>query len=344
MEPEPTLTASTNSLETPARPVIEAQTHKAEVALPPRPTPGNPHNFEVRRVAIDQIVVEENRQTLNQDKINRLAESIAEIGLRTPVTVREINGKPTLVTGQHRLEAAKKLGWSDIDAFIFKGDETDARLWELAENLFRKDLTVLERAVSINEWFKLVTEKRKAGQAAHPGGEQPHDKGISGAARDLKITREEVRRAAKIAGISSEAKLRVSEAGLADNQSALMRIAEEPAPEAQVKRVEEIAARRSAPRRKSSKPSQPGMAAGTSLQIQDAVPEPALRQDETLTAEQEAQLATLRTSWRVHNVLRREEFESASAVTQGHFIRDELFATTTVDATVTRSQRLAAVS
>ena len=127
-------------------------------------------------------------------------------------------------------------------------------------------------------------------------------------------------------------------------QGCLLAIAHEHSLEAQLAKVQEIAARRSAPRRKPPKSTQPQEGGSTDLQIQKTVPEPALRQDETLTAEQEAQLATLRTSWRVHNVLRREEFESASAVTQGHFIRDELFATTTVDATVTRSQRLAAVS
>ncbi len=304
----------------------EAQS-AAQAALPSGPAPGNTNTFELRRVAIDQIAVKDNRQTLNQNKVDRLAESMTEIGLRTPITVREVKGKLILITGQHRLEAAKNLGWSHIDAFIFEGDQTDARLWELAENLFRKDLTVLERADSINEWLKLVTEKRKAGQLAQPGGEQPHDKGISGAARELNITREEVRRAAKIAGISSKAKEKARQAGLADNQFALMRIAKEPTPEAQVAQVEEIAARRAVPRSNSRKP---GITAATNPQSQDVL---AARQNETMTAEHEAELASLRTSWRVHKVLRREEFEKMSLGTQRYFIEEELLGIKTIEAT-----------
>jgi ParB-like chromosome segregation protein Spo0J len=303
---------------------MEHEADRTALETAPKLTPGSSHRFEVSRVPVDQIVIEETRRVLNQDKVSHLAESIAEIGLRTPITVREVNGTPMLVTGQHRLEAAKKLGWSHIDAFIFQGDETDARLWELAENLFRNDLTVLERAESINGWLTLVEEKRKAGQAAHPGGEQPHDKGLSSVARELKITREEVRRAAKIAGISAEAKLRAREAGLADNQSALMTIAKAPTPEAQVARVEEIAVGRSVPRRT---PSKPGIWVGSILEIKNVVPIPELtaRPDETLAADQQAQLATLQTSWRIDGVLRREDFETVSAAIQTHFVRNELF-------------------
>jgi ParB-like chromosome segregation protein Spo0J len=185
--------------------------------------------------------------------VDGLAGSMAEIGLKTPLTVREFNGEFLLGPGAHRLAAAKKLGWSEIPCFIFNGDETEFRLWALAENLFRKELTVLERAELINEWRKLVEEKRKAGQIAHPGGDQPHNKDVSGTARELDITREEVRRAAKIARISADALLRIRDKGLDDNQSALLRIADEP-PEKQVEKVDELAVRK--PRGPQKKPKQ----------------------------------------------------------------------------------------
>lgn len=224
-----------------------APTQNVEAVTAPPPPPGETtvskeHIMEVRRIPIGQIVVEGHGRTVDQDKLENLKASMAEIGLRTPITVRPANGKYRPGPGRHRLEAAKQLGWSEIDCFVLEGDETDARLWELAENFFRSDLTVLERAEVVDEWVRLVQQKRKAGQAAHPGGEQPHDRGISGAARELDVTREEVRRAKRIAGISVDAKAEACQKGLADNQSALMKIAKEKTPEAQINKVHELAA------------------------------------------------------------------------------------------------------
>lgn len=48
----------------------------------------------------------------------------------------------------------------------------DARLWEIAENLHRAELTVQERAEHIAEWVRLTGEK--VAQLAPPsGGVQP---------------------------------------------------------------------------------------------------------------------------------------------------------------------------
>jgi hypothetical protein len=75
-------------------------------------------------------------------------------------------------------------------------------------------------------------------QVAHPGGQQPHDRGISRAAKILGFTREEVRRSQAIAGISEEAK----EIGLDKKQSALLKIAKENGSKAQLAKIEEIKA------------------------------------------------------------------------------------------------------
>jgi hypothetical protein len=123
-------------------------------------------------------------------------------------------------------------------------------------------LTVLERAELINEWRKLVEEKRKAGQIAHPGGDQPHNKDVSGTARELEITREEVRRAAKMARISADTLLRIRDKGLDDNQSALLKIADEP-PEKQLEKVDELAIRKPRGQRKKPKSGTSATGAGS---------------------------------------------------------------------------------
>ena len=72
------------------------------------------------------------------------------------------------------LEACRRLGMELVAVAIHEGDETDARLWEIAENLHRAELTVQERADHIAEWVRLTGEKAKAQVAPL---DRPHDRG-----------------------------------------------------------------------------------------------------------------------------------------------------------------------
>jgi hypothetical protein len=100
-------------------------------------------------------------------------------------------------------------------------------------------LTALERAEDVAERAKDVA--KKAAQDAHPGGRQPHDKGVSKAAKAIGVSRDNIRRSQAIAAISSAAKKAASDAGLTDNEAALLKIAKEPTPDAQVLKVHDIA-------------------------------------------------------------------------------------------------------
>jgi hypothetical protein len=141
--------------------------------------------------------------------------------------------------------AAKRLGWDAILCVEFYGDEIDARIWQVEENLSRAELAALERAEHIEERRNLVLQK--GGQVAPPrGGHQPKNAGIKKTAKALGITREEVRRSKVIAGLSAKAKEEVRKLGLDDNQAALLAIAKEPAAPAQLRVVKEIAERKRA--------------------------------------------------------------------------------------------------
>ena len=162
-----------------------------------------------------------------------------QIRLRTPISVRNSKNGIELVAGRHRLEAAKKLGWKRIDAIVMRDDKLDRRILHNAENLDRADLTALERAEAVAQRAKDVA--KKAAQAAHAGGRQPHDKGVSKAARAMGVSRDNIRRSQTIAAISSAAKKAASVAGLTNNKSALPKIAKEPTPDAQVLKVQDLA-------------------------------------------------------------------------------------------------------
>lgn len=60
------------------------------------------------------------RKTLEEDKIEPLAEDILENGLLKPVYVREGKGRYVLQEGLHRIEALKLLGETKVKANIIQ--------------------------------------------------------------------------------------------------------------------------------------------------------------------------------------------------------------------------------
>ena len=119
----------------------------------------------------NDIEIGERHRSLSEDAVQRLAASMSEIGLRQPITVRVVDemmidggltsGVPVLVTGAHRLAAAKVLGWSQIDCIEIEDDTIAAELWEIAENLHRLDLTKEQRDEHIRRYAELLEARQK---------------------------------------------------------------------------------------------------------------------------------------------------------------------------------------
>src|SRR5262245_25868617 len=84
---------------------------------------------------IDAIAVGE-RHRRDMGDIASLAASMAELGLLQAIGVQPDG---LLIWGERRLQAAKLLGWTDIEAKIINIDSI-AR-GEFAENAYRKDFT-----------------------------------------------------------------------------------------------------------------------------------------------------------------------------------------------------------
>ena len=92
-----------------------------------------------------------------------LADSLAKYGLIHPVVVDE---EGRLIAGGRRLEAAKRLGWTEIEVRIL-GDlsEIERRYIELEENVRRKDLTEYERSERIAGILRGIREAAVLGAA-----------------------------------------------------------------------------------------------------------------------------------------------------------------------------------
>ncbi|MCO5092642.1 ParB/RepB/Spo0J family partition protein [Bosea sp. (in: a-proteobacteria)] len=214
-------------------------------------------SFTVQMLPMRDIFVVGERRPLNEGAVEILMNSISKIGLQTPITVRvdpsildpetgEVLGGFAVVAGAHRLEAFRRLGYDRIPAIERDCDEIDARLWEIAENLHRAELTSLERDEQIADWVRLNAKKEEVAQLVPPsGGVQPKDKGFRAAERELGIGRMDASRAVKVASLSEQAKAAAREAGLDDNRTALLRVARAD-PERQEAVVREIAAEREA--------------------------------------------------------------------------------------------------
>jgi ParB-like chromosome segregation protein Spo0J len=166
------------------------------------------------------------------------------------------DGRFALVAGRHRLEAFRVLGEERIPATVLELSDVDARLWEIAENLHRVELSITQRMEQVAEYARLVEEKREAEQAAQLAHPDPRyeKRGDSAAARDLGISRDEVRRARAIASLPEETKQAAREAGLDDNQSALLKAAKAETPVKQIEVLNEIAERGSVAAKQRARP------------------------------------------------------------------------------------------
>jgi hypothetical protein len=116
----------------------------------------------------------------------------------------------------------------------------DAQAQAIERALWRAGQSALERAEATARWTRNAKKLAETNPGTMKGGKQPGDKGVNKSARKLGLTRETIRRALKIDGISPEAKQAAKKRGLDRNQDALLKVAKESTPEQQVGKVREL--------------------------------------------------------------------------------------------------------
>ena len=155
--------------------------------------------MKIERLFVKDIDLGNRLRPMREAAVVALAGSMQQLGRLSPISVYRRDDKTLLlVTGLHRLEAAKRLGWDEIDAVLVTGTEIERELQEIAENLHRSELTALERDTQIGRWAELTAAK--VGQVDPPsGGAQPAEKGVRKVARELNLERKDVERGVKVA-------------------------------------------------------------------------------------------------------------------------------------------------
>ncbi|MGI6176702.1 MAG: ParB/RepB/Spo0J family partition protein [Christensenellales bacterium] len=86
------------------------------------------------------------RRTFNDESIDELCRSIAQVGLINPISVRKVGTTYELIAGERRLRASRRAGLSTIKAIVVSVYEQDSALIAMVENLQRENLHFLEEA------------------------------------------------------------------------------------------------------------------------------------------------------------------------------------------------------
>ena len=89
------------------------------------------------------------RTTFDKEALADLAQSISELGIIQPITVRKISdGSYQLVSGERRLRASKLAKLESIPAFVREANDQESLEMALVENIQREDLDPIEIALS----------------------------------------------------------------------------------------------------------------------------------------------------------------------------------------------------
>jgi ParB family chromosome partitioning protein len=93
------------------------------------------------------------RREFGQTEIASLSESLKEHDMLQPILVRRIGERYQLISGERRLRAAIKAGWSQVPARIKDADDRLVAELAIVENLQRKDLNAIEKALSFKRYL-----------------------------------------------------------------------------------------------------------------------------------------------------------------------------------------------
>ena len=97
------------------------------------------------------------RTNFNSSDLEELTSSIDKLGLIQPITIKKNDGRFTLISGERRLKAFKKLLKKSIPAYIRLANDQESLEMALVENIQRKNLDPIEIAIS----YSRLTEELK---------------------------------------------------------------------------------------------------------------------------------------------------------------------------------------
>ena len=119
----------------------------------------------INEIAIDLIHPNPNqpRREFDEEAMNELADSIREIGIIQPITLRKLDDSTyEIIAGERRWRASKQAGLTQIPAYIRTADDENVMEMALIENIQREDLNAVEIALAYQhllEQYELTQDR-----------------------------------------------------------------------------------------------------------------------------------------------------------------------------------------
>jgi ParB family chromosome partitioning protein len=112
---------------------------------------------EMAEIRISDIIPNptQPRTQFDEEALEELADSIRQLGLIQPITVKREGEKYIIISGERRWRASEKAGLENIPAYIREVDDTTLHAMALVENIQREDLNAIEISLGMQ---RLVEE------------------------------------------------------------------------------------------------------------------------------------------------------------------------------------------
>ena len=130
-----------------------------------QPTVQTSGSSSIDEVEISKIEAnpDQPRTNFNEEALQELAASIAELGVVQPITIREIaQDRYMIIAGERRFRASKLAGLTKIPAYIKRVSDETMMEMALVENIQREDLNAIEIALTYQrllDEYKFTQEK-----------------------------------------------------------------------------------------------------------------------------------------------------------------------------------------
>ena len=105
----------------------------------------------INEIALDLIHPNPNqpRREFDEEALQELADSIREIGIIQPITLRKMDDSSyEIIAGERRWRASQLAGFTTIPAYIRTADDENVMEMALVENIQRQDLNAVEIALA----------------------------------------------------------------------------------------------------------------------------------------------------------------------------------------------------
>ena len=165
-----------------------------------------PTLLTLSQVPVAEVLVHDRLRPVGDAGVASLLASIAETGvMKDAIHIRKKrDGKYYLIAGGHRLEAARQLGWAEIEAKVWT-DVTDdwARLMEIDDNLAGAEMDALDTAIflarrkEVYERLHPETKRGVAGALARWDATEPSSVAfVSATAKKFGLSERQIRKIA----------------------------------------------------------------------------------------------------------------------------------------------------